>query len=331
MWPRRNSARPPGYGYRRGSGPTPAYTPLSRGDPSIVNRSNTDRYRLAARLAVGRASIVYLALAADGTRLAVKTFPPGGPGRSSAPGGPGGEDARARLAAGVLAAAAVRGPRTAVVVDADPDAAIPWVATLLVPGPSLDSVIAQTGPLPAQSALWLAAGMARGLADVHRAGLVHRSVRPSNVLLGPDGPVLTDAGTSWLAISGAGDLDAGEDILALGCLAFFAATGRTLSGDCPAKGEHPPPETEDPDLSGCPDGLLPIVTACLRPPAQRPSAQAVLTMLEAAAGPVPGDWLPPAVAGRLADYQVLPRLPGASRRSGSWLPRLALMAKRRRH
>ena len=165
-------------------------------------------------------------------------------------------------------------------VDADPDAATPWVATLLVPGPSLDSVVTQTGPLPPESALWLAAGMARGLADVHMAGLAHRSLSPSNVLLGPDGPVLTDVGTSWLAISDTGELDADEDILALGLLAFFAATGRGEEGE------------EAADLSGCPDGLLPIVMACLRPPAQRPSAKALLATLEAAAGPCPATGCP---------------------------------------
>ncbi|MCW2929262.1 MAG: hypothetical protein JWM19_224 [Actinomycetia bacterium] len=335
----------------------PAYAPLSGGDPRIVGRPNTDRYHLAARLAVGRVSTVYLALSADGTRLAVKAFrreaiAAGGPGREGGPGGEGWEGTlRARLAAGVRAAAAVRGPRTAVLVDADPDATTPWVATLLVPGPSLDLVITQTGPLPPESALWLAAGMARGLADVHLAGLAHRSLSPSNVLLGPDGPVLTDVGTGWPAISdarGAGqpraaggheegtagriaeELDADEDILALGCLAFFAATGRTPSGVSPGTGEHLLWRAEDADLSGCPADLLPIVTACLQPPAQRPSAEAVLAMLEAAAGPMLGDWLPPAVTGRFADYQVLPDPSGAGRQPGRWLSRMAKIGRSRR-
>jgi hypothetical protein len=288
----------------------PAYALLSRGDPRIVGRPRADRYRVVARLAVGRASTVYLALAADGTRLAVKAFRR----EAVAAGGPVLEGTlRARLAAGVRAAAAVRGLRTAVLVDADPDAATPWVATLLVPGPSVDSVIIQTGPLPPESALWLAAGMARGLADVHLAGLAHRSLSPSNVLLGPDGPVLTDVGTSWQAISGTEELDADEDILALGCLAFFAATGRAPSGVSHGTGEHLLWGAEDADLSGCPADLLPIVTACLQPPAHRPSAAVALAMLEAAARPVPEDWLPPAVTDRFADYRVLPGPSGASR------------------
>jgi hypothetical protein len=70
---------------------------------------------------------------------------------------------------------------------------------------------------------------------------------------------------------------------------------------------------KDADLSGCPDGLLPIVMACLRPHAQRPSAEALLSALEAAAGPVPRDWLPPAVTSSFADYQDLPGRAGASR------------------
>jgi hypothetical protein len=157
--------------------------------------------------------------------------------------------------------------------------------------------------------------------------------------------VITDVGTGWPAISdppaagqppapggqqrgptaGAEELDADADIAAFGCIAFFAATGRTPYGEHPARGEHLPRASEAPDLAGCPAGLLPVVQACLLPPAQRPSAKALLTMLEAAAGPIPRNWLPPAVTGRFADYLVIPD-PTAARRisqPGGWLSRLA--------
>jgi hypothetical protein len=157
------------------------------------------------------------------------------------------------------------------------------------------------------------------------------------VLLAPDGPVITDIGTGWAAITGppaavgspdsAGTLapeggpyapdqhGADDDILALGCLAFFAATGRTPYGECtPADDRFPgipddPAVLDDPDWTGCPALLLPVVQACMLPPARRPSAEAALAQLEEAAGPVPRNWLPPPVAARFSAHQLLPEPP----------------------
>jgi Protein kinase domain len=312
---------------------TPAFGPLGARDPRQVGGAEGHRYRVAARLGSGRASTVYLATSPEGTPLAVKVFH----GQS----GPDTE-ARSRLAAAIDAAGAVRGPRTVRVWDANAYAGHPWVATPLVPGPSLAEAVAQTGPLPARSALWLAAGVARGLADVHLAGIVHGALRPSNVLLAPDGPVITDIGTGWAAITsplapvgppdGDGTLagdgpwspdphGADDDILALGCVAFFAATGRTPYGECtPADDRFPgipddPAALADPDWTGCPAPLLPAVQACLLPPARRPSAEAALELLEEAAGPAPRNWLPPPVATRFSAHLVLPEPPRHPRSS----------------
>jgi hypothetical protein len=285
----------------------PAFGPLGMGDPRSVGVSCTHRYRLMARLGTGRASTVYLGRHSDGIPLAIKVFRPESVAYP---------EARFRLAAGVKAAASTGGPRTVRIADADADADQPWIAMHLVPGPSLEDAVAQTGPLPARSALWLAAGVARGLLDIHSAGITHGSLRPSNVLLSPDGPVVTDAGTGWAVIAGVPHAEgswaneahgADDDVLALGLVAFFAATGRTPYGEYPASGHRLPRAVDDPDWTGCPPALLSIVRACLRPPPQRPPVTALLAELEEAAGPMPRNWLPPAVAARLTDYQDTPR------------------------
>lgn len=313
----------------------PALEPLARGDPRAVGDSRTGRYYLTARLGAGPASTVYLASAphpiafpsADpvrlgdspaGTWVAVKVLRPEllpGPG------------ARHRLAKGIEAAAALAGPGVARVVDAAPDAASPWIATALVPGPSLHEAVTQTGPLPPRPALWLSAGAARALAGIHHARAVHGSLRPSNVLLSPDGPVVTDAGTGWAVIAAddgtslshsAHPAHPSDDVLALGCVAFYAATGRTPYGEYPAGGDVIPQDADDPDLSGCPAELLPVVQACLLPPEARPDAAAVSELLGAAAGTAPPAWLPPAVASRFADYLTISPPASRARHRVSW-------------
>ncbi|WP_425444817.1 protein kinase domain-containing protein, partial [Streptomyces milbemycinicus] len=83
---------------------------------------------------------------------------------------------------------------TAAVVDADPDAELPWLATEFIPGISLGEAVARFGPLPEASMLELAAGLFTALAGVHAAGLVHRDIKPSNIILGVDGPKVIDFG-----------------------------------------------------------------------------------------------------------------------------------------
>jgi hypothetical protein len=291
----------------------PAFGPLSIGDPRSVGGSGTHRHRLVGRLGAGRGSTVYLGRACDDTPLAIKVFRP----ESGAD-----PEVRFRLAAGVKAATAIGGPHTVRIADANTDAGQPWIAMPLVPGPSLEEAVAQTGPLPARAALWLGAGVAHALLDIHTAGIAHGSLRPSNVLLSPDGPVVTDAGTGWAVIAGVPHAEgtwaneahgADDDILALGCVAFFAATGRTPYGEYPVSGHRLPRAMDDPDWTGCPPTLLPVVRACLQPPSQRPPVTALLADFEAAAGPMPRNWLPPAVAARFADYRVIP---GAARSGG---------------
>jgi serine/threonine protein kinase len=101
---------------------------------------------------------------------------------------------RARFAVEVAAARKVSGLFTALVVDADVDAPVPWLATAYVNGPSLSEAVRDGGPLSAPSLLALAAALAKSLSAVHAAGVVHGDLTPSNVLLALDGPRVIDFG-----------------------------------------------------------------------------------------------------------------------------------------
>jgi hypothetical protein len=298
----------------------PAYLPLGAADPREVGG-----YRIVARLGSGPAGPVYLGN--------------GGPDDS----GPGwaalkvfeqrlvGDPAvRRRLSLGTIAASVVREPHVASLLDADVDDGKdhPWVASTLVRGPSLAAVVAETGRLPAQTSGWIALGLARALATLHEAGFTHDAVSPHNVVLGGQGPVLTDLGMNRTTlISGPGN--PGDDMLMLGATVCFAATGRFPWGDGSAftVPAAPPAATgaaaappggaglpDEPDLTGCPSALADIVTACLAvDPAARPTAAKLHAWLAGETGQRPRYWLPDPVAARVAEYQGLPPTRGRFR------------------
>jgi hypothetical protein len=282
---------------------SPVYAPLQPGDPRQAGP-----YRLVARIGRGPAGVVYLgrytkdfgsaAEAGPGARLAaVKVF-----NRTLTADA---ETSR-HLEAGTLAAGVLSDQNLTRLLDSDAGSDPAWAATAFVPGPSLAAAVAETGPLPAGTAGWLALDMARAVATLHAAGLSHGAVTPHNVLLCGDGPVLTDFGLNRAALSnGPGTAEA--DIVQLGCTVCYAATGRSPWGDPQAAtGEDGVPAAE-PDLTDCPPGLVPPLTACLSAdPADRPTAAALVAWLAKVTGPRPRFWLPDAVAARLAQYQVLP-------------------------
>ena len=142
-------------------------------------------FEVLGRLGAGGMGLVYLARSASGRRVAIKTV------RTELA-----EDQlfRVRFTREVEAARAVSGFYTAAVVDADPRAAVPWLATAYVPAPSLEEIVNECGPMPAQAVRWLAAGVAEALQSIHGAGLVHRDLKPSNVLVVEDGPRVIDFG-----------------------------------------------------------------------------------------------------------------------------------------
>ncbi|MFD3535796.1 PQQ-binding-like beta-propeller repeat protein [Streptomyces sp. NPDC058664] len=250
-------------------------------------------YRLQACLGAGGMGVVHLAASASGLRLAVKVVH----ARYA-------EDPefRARFRQEVAAARRVSGAFTAPVVDADPDAVRPWMATLYVPGPTLADQVKRNGPLAPAELRRLTAGLAEALRDIHRAGVVHRDLKPSNVLLTDTGPKVIDFGISRPVDSdlrtetgkliGSPPFMAPEqfqrprevgpaaDVFALGSVLVHAATGHgPFDSDSPYIVAYQVVHDE-PDLTGVPVELAPLVARCLaKEPAERPTPDQIMAAL----------------------------------------------------
>ncbi|MFK0050321.1 serine/threonine-protein kinase [Streptomyces sp. NPDC090741] len=274
--------------------------PLEAGEPRTIGA-----YRLLGRLGSGGMGRVYLGRSAGGRTVAVKIVHPHFASD---------EEFRARFRREVEAARRVGGEWTAPVLDADPEAAVPWVATGYVAGPSLGGAVAAHGPLPEASVRAVGEGLARALVAVHGLGLVHRDVKPSNVMLTLDGPRLIDFGiaratdgTASLTSTGVSigspgymspeqilgkGITGAADVFSLGAVLAFAATGRPpFTGDNSAtllyKVVHEPPE-----LDAVPaGGLRELIAACLAKAASDRPAPAEIAEALAGALRAPG-WLP---------------------------------------
>ncbi|MET9445495.1 PQQ-binding-like beta-propeller repeat protein [Streptomyces sp. NPDC006610] len=264
-------------------------------DAETESRRYAGQYLLEDRLGSGGMGVVHLARSASGLRLAVKVVH--------------GEFAqdpefRGRFRQEVAAARRVSGAFTAPVVDADPDAGQPWMATLFIPGPTLSEYVKRNGALPAARLRQLMAGLAEALRDIHRAGVVHRDLKPSNVLLAEDGPKVIDFGISRPSDSelrtetgkliGTPPFMAPEqfrrprevgpaaDVFALGSVIVHAATGSgPFDSDSPYLLAYQVVH-EEPDLTGVPAELAPLVTRCLaKEPEDRPTADELMAELRA--------------------------------------------------
>ena len=261
--------------------------PLEADDPRVIGD-----FRLQARLGAGGMGRVYLGFSPAGRAVAVKVIHPHlarDPAFAS------------RFQREVAAAQAVNAVYAAPVVAAGPDDAPPWLATAFVPAPSLQDVVATAGPLPEEAVWKLAAGLAEGLRAVHASGLVHRDLKPGNVLLATDGPRLIDFGiaqvvdgTRLTATGGVlgtpsymspeqarGDsVEPPSDIFSLGGVVYFAATGQPPFGVGMPAALLYKIVFEEPALDRLPPQLRSLVAACLdKNPAARPTPAQLATAL----------------------------------------------------
>ncbi|MGH3352151.1 MAG: protein kinase domain-containing protein [Nocardioides sp.] len=251
-------------------------------------------YALSGRLGHGGMGVVYLGEDDEGTRAAVKAILPE---LTSDPG------FRARFEREIEAAKKVRSRFTADVLAADAEAEHPWMASEYIADPPLSQLVGSGRRLTEIDVRQLVAGVAEALAAVHDVGLVHRDIKPGNILYGDTDPCLIDLGIAR-AVDGTALTQAGKavgtygyqapeqvqtgtfssavDIWALGLVAFVAATGRwPFTGEIGSMGHLL--KGESANLSFCPDYLRPLVAACLaEAPSARPSAADILA--------TNGDW-----------------------------------------
>lgn len=254
-------------------------------------------YRLDERLGSGGMGVVHLARSTSGMQLAVKVV------HAEFARDP---EFRGRFRQEVGAARKVSGAFTAPVVDADPEAERPWMATLFIPGPTLSDHVKRNGPMESAQLRRLMAGLAEALRDIHRVGVVHRDLKPSNVLLAEDGPKVIDFGisrpkdselrTETGKLIGTPPFMAPEqfrrprevgpaaDIFALGSVLVHAATGRgPFDSDSPYVVAYQVVHDE-PDLTGLPPNLAPLVLRCLaKEPEDRPTPDEMMRELRSVA------------------------------------------------
>ena len=283
--------------------------PLLASDPTRVGD-----YRLLARLGRGAMGGVYLGRSRGGRVVAVKVI------RADLAEDP---EFRERFRREADAAHAVGGFWTAAVVNADPDADQPWLATEYVPGPTLHQAVADHGPLPEDTVRSLGAGLAEALVAIHRAGLVHRDLKPANVLLGPDGPRVIDfdisRAMSGHALTATGiflgtpgffspeqtlgaDVGPPSDVFSLGAVLAFAATGCGPFGEESTASLLYKVAHGEPKLDEAPEGLRPLLAECLqKDPAARPTPAQMLDRI-GETSPQGSGWLPPTITAVIAQH-----------------------------
>lgn len=277
--------------------PTAELPPADRSSVSPTGRDVDGRrigpYRLLGRLGEGGMGVVFRALAPSGDEVAIKVLRPHVAYD---------QKARERLRREVSTLSRVRAAGVAGVIDADVDGEQPYLVTEYVPGPPLDDVVEEHGPLRPEQLAELGRGLAEALRAIHAVGVVHRDLKPGNVLMVGDCPVLIDFGIAHIGddsrltqtglvmgtpgylspeiVDGA-DVGPATDWWGWAATIAYAASGRAPFGKGPmpvildrvARGQA--------DLSGVDPRIRPLLEAALSPaPTDRPSAEAVLRELD---------------------------------------------------
>ncbi|MBW8485832.1 serine/threonine-protein kinase [Actinomadura parmotrematis] len=267
---------------------TPRSGPLMSDDPASIGA-----YRLLGRLGEGGMGSVYLGLASDGQRVAIKVIRP-----ELVTGG----SFRARFDSEITNARRVASFCTARVLDHGDTDGHPYLVTEYIDGPSLGDHVEASGPLPPEPLQALAVGVAAALIAIHAVRLVHRDLKPRNVMLAPDGPRVIDFGIAraldtdehhtrtggvvgspgWIAPEQYFDgvVSPAADVFAWGSLIAYAATGRHPYGSGGMAALAQRARQAGYDVSGVPGKLQPLVRAALEPdPARRPTADGLLAGL----------------------------------------------------
>ena len=284
-------------------------------------------YRLLGRLGEGGQGVVFLADGPTGSPAAVKLLPP-----TTDP------QVRSRFLKEVAAAQRVARFCTAQVLDAGIFERRPFIVSEYVSGPSLVEVVEQFGPRGGAALERIAVATLTALGAVHGAGMVHRDLKPGNVLLGPDGPVVIDFGLA--AVPGMTTVLSGE--VAIGTPAFMApeqlaGTRVTAAadmwswavtmvfagtGELPFRGDSLTATAyailhAEPHVGRLPEPLGSLVYRCLsKDAAGRPSSRDALGELVAAGARLVGP-MPPMVSALAADEEM-----ASSLRPSAMPPRL---------
>ncbi len=250
-------------------------------------------YRLLTPIGEGGMGVVHLAQGPDGKRVALKVLRPHIVGDV---------EARERLAREVSSLQRISSPRIAEILDADPHGPVPFVVTRYVPGLSLYHHVAEEGPIGGADLLHFADALAEALQAVHLVGVLHRDIKPTNVLMEGRSPVLIDFGlarvaedprltqTGWLLgtpgylapeILYGDDATVASDVHSWAATVAFAATGRPPYGKGPVMGIMDRVRRGQYDLSDVPEALGDLLRECLDPePLERPTVRELRSRLD---------------------------------------------------